>query len=108
MQQGTIQRSRDGNTRHRSLSRPIHTVGSRRPYLPVDDAQLLCRQVVEGEQEAVVEVALPAQRAVVDVRLLLVVFMAVEPSEGQGDKETRGQGDAGVYFLYVCVRRRIR
>lgn len=38
---------------------------------------------MEREQESVVEVAFAAQRAVVDVSLLLVVFVSVEPPDGR-------------------------
>lgn len=38
---------------------------------------------MEGKQESVVEVSLAAQGAVVDVGLLLVVFVSVEPAESR-------------------------
>lgn len=40
---------------------------------------------MERKQESEVEVALAAQRAVMDVSLLLVVFVSVEPADRQTD-----------------------
>ena len=70
-------------------------------YLPVDHTQLLCRQIVERKQESVVEVSLSAQRAVVDVRLLLVVLVSVEPAEKKfDDKKCRY---SSLYISYIKI-----
>lgn len=50
-------------------------------YLSVDDTELLGRQVVKGKQEPVVKVSLSTQRAVMDVCLLFVVLVSIEPAE---------------------------
>lgn len=50
---------------------------------------LLCWQVVEREDEAPVEVSFPGQRVVVDVRLLAVVFQALQPSKGVASENWR-------------------
>lgn len=49
-----------------------------------DDDLLLRRQVVEGEDVTPVEVALAGQRVVVDVRVLLVLLLALQPPAGPG------------------------
>lgn len=58
-----------------------HGIYVKCPLVNVSSRNLLCRQVVEREDEAPVEVAFTGQRVVVDVRLLSVVFQAFQPSE---------------------------
>ena len=57
---------------------------------------------MERKQESVVEVSLSAQRAVVDVGLLLVVFVSVEPAESFPVKHMMLMLLI-IYFLYFIV-----
>lgn len=58
-----------------------HGICVKCPLVNVSSRDLLCRQVVEGEDKAPVEVSFAGQRVVVDVRLLSVVFQAFQPPE---------------------------
>lgn len=61
-----------------------------------DDNLLLSHQVVEGEHEAPVEISLARQRVVVDVCVLLVLLLTLQPAglkvKGRMGSEVRGEG----------------
>lgn len=59
------------------------------PLLDVSSRDLLCWQVVKREDEAPVEVSFTGQGVVVDVRLLPVVFQALQPSKGVASENSR-------------------
>ena len=61
-----------------------------------DDDLLLSHQVVEGVHEAPVEIPLARQRVVVDVCVLLVLLLTLQPAglkvKGHRGSEVRGEG----------------
>lgn len=70
-----------------------------------DDDLLLGHQVVEGEDEAPVEVALARQRPVVDVRALAVLRPLEPPgSQRQGKVRVRIPAHAALFpFLHILT-----
>lgn len=75
-------RRRRGMGKEGGMTSAEHGIYVKCPLVNVSGRDLLCRQVVEREDEAPVEVSFTGQRVVVDVRLLSVVFQAFQPSEG--------------------------
>ena len=53
-------------------------------FLLLDHHDFLSRQVFEGEHVSPVEVTLPVQRSVMNVRLLFLVLTLEPPERGKG------------------------
>lgn len=74
---------------------------SAKPHLLGHQAELFCWQVVEVKDKPPIKVAIPVQRPVVDISLLLVLLHAWHPAGIKRQVISHRPGAASVYYTVL-------